>query len=339
MLEKPHIKNVPKEGLENRSFSEMPTAYQFGLLDPRPTDISKTSNEMLFNKAPNGVLGVEMTLPAYKDFCTLGNIDPQHTDGNINKAAIDEALIFPLPEKEVMFVTVRPDMDAFGAMAILSLRQKGCEFTPEILARVKVISDSDTFKKGSWQARDLPTLGNTDLDIENNPLAAIAAEVADFKKPLADRIKSVERWLETGEENEVYRTQINQGKIDGIKALESGEIKVTSVSDGKVAVVESGHRSGVDMGYCVAPTVIATNPKFSFNGSEPVVKHTICQYELGHVDLVSVLKELNEIEPGWGGSPAIIGSPQGKSSMITSEKLVEIVTKLLVKNDLTPNNI
>lgn len=321
-----------KDVLDLNNFSEMPSVYNFGLLDPRPGDISKTNNELLFRKSEAGTLGIEMTLPAYKDMCTLGNIDPQHTGGDITRAAIDEAINFPLPEKGVMFVTVRPDLDAFGSMAILSLRQKGCKLNSDILSRVKMISESDTFANGPWRAKSLPSSELLDLSVDKNPLSAIAAEVADFKKGVADRIKSVEKWLETGEENEAYRAQVNNSELDSIKALESGDIKITQAAFGKIAMVESSHRSGVSMGYCLAPTVIATNPKFSFNGSKPIVKHTICQHELGHVDLVSVLKELNEIESGWGGSPTIIGSPQGKSSEVSVEKLSEIVGKYLAIN-------
>ena len=309
---------------------EQPSVYSFGLLDPRPIPAAKEANEKVLANAKNGVLGIEMTLPAYVDKCTLGNIDPQHTDGDTTKAAVDVALHMPLPNKDVLMVTVRPDMDSFGSMALLNLRQKGLVASEEILARVKIISLSDAFARGKWTAKSLPNHIDIWAGVDNKELAAISAAVMDFKLPVNERIRLTEEWLETGKEPMVYREKVNKDRIDLVAMLEQGAIKYKTAFDDKLAVVTSSSIAGTSVGDSLAPIAALTNPAFSFQGSTPIVKHTVCQYEMGYVDLPAVLKDLNEIEPGWGGSPTIIGSPQGVSSKITQEQLTEIVGKHLL---------
>jgi hypothetical protein len=80
-----------------------------------------------------------------------------------------------------------------------------------------------------------------------------------------------------------------------------------------VAVVESSLRAATSIGYAHAPIVIALNEQMpSQNGSYR--KFTICQYSDEFIRMSNVLAELNALEPGWGGSLTIIGSPQGDSS-------------------------
>jgi hypothetical protein len=59
------------------------------------------------------------------------------------------------------------------------------------------------------------------------------------------------------------------------------------------------------------------------------VKDTIAQAELGWVDLPAVQAELAALEPGWGGSPTIIGSPQGVSSSLTLEQVTDVIARHL----------
>jgi hypothetical protein len=48
------------------------------------------------------------------------------------------------------------------------------------------------------------------------------------------------------------------------------------------------------------------------------------------VDLPAVRDELASLEAGWGGSPTIIGSPQGVDSNLPLETVVAIVAKHLL---------
>ena len=83
------------------------------------------------------------------------------------------------------------------------------------------------------------------------------------------------------------------------------------------------------IGYSQAPIVVAINPEFRFQGGEPHRKITICQYQDGYINLKKVVENLNLIEPGWGGSATICGSPQGKASIVSESQLWEGVQELL----------
>lgn len=305
-------------------------AYGFALLDPRPTPLAKENNQKIFSNARGGVLGVEMTLPEFAEQCTLGNIDPQHTDKDIHTAAIDIAVNFPVPPKEATMLTVRPDLDAFGSMAVLSLRQKGVVLTPEIESRIQNISAADRLANAGWPGpKPLPNKEDVWWD-ENESLAAVGRMTADFKVPVPERIRLLEKWLETGEEPRGYKEGAFQEKLLMVEALEKGEIKSQVFEGGKIAFVESVYRSGTSIGYALAPVVVALNPSFSESGGEPYKKYTICQFTPDYVDMVDVLRELNELEGGWGGSPTVIGSPQGIASSLHTGQIVEVITRHLL---------
>jgi invasion protein IalB len=116
-----------------------------------------------------------------------------------------------------------------------------------------------------------------------------------------------------------------------IAALESGAIKAQTEEEGKIAVVVSTHRAATSVGYALAPIVVALNPTFRFQGGEPHQKFTICQFTGEYVDMNMAAAELAALEPGWGGSPTIIGSPQGISSKLSPDEVVAIVSKHLKK--------
>ena len=269
--------------------------YRFAALDARPIPAAQAANDVIFAEAPHGVLGIEVTVPALAGRCVLGNIDPQHTGGDASHAAIEEALTVPLPPDGATLATVRPDLDSVGAMACLDLLAEGVDLTP---ARERI--------------------------------AAMAACVADFRVPLDERVAAMETWLLTGAEPEGYRVRVEAERADLVRALETGEISVSLVADDRIAVVESTHRAATAVGYAHAPVVVAKNPAFRVGSGEPHTKFTVCVFELGKfADIKSALTELAAIEPGWGGSPTIGGSPQGVSSQLTTEQVVEVVARHL----------
>jgi hypothetical protein len=147
------------------------------------------------------------------------------------------------------------------------------------------------------------------------------------------------RWIISGEEPEGYRTRVECERAEIARAISDGTIKAISL--GMVAIVESPHRAAMEIGYRLAPVVVALNPEFRFQGGEPHRKFTVGQYAPGMVDLKKVQQELNRIEPGWGGSPTIIGSPQGNSSSLTIEEVARtVIIKGTTLCDITgPENI
>src|SRR5208283_1502334 len=90
-------------------------------------------------------------------------------------------------------------------------------------------------------------------------------------------------------------------------ALRAGDVLVTDAVPGRVGLVQGAVPGALRLGYRRAPVVLAVG-----DPGAPVagLRYTIAQWTRGHVDLVKVAALLRREEPGWGGSPTIIGSPQ-----------------------------
>jgi hypothetical protein len=200
--------------------------------------------------------------------------------------------------------------------------------------RFASVAKTDKFTRGPYPGpKPLPTADNPwpneGAADSTRDLAAIGAAVADFKVPIAERVETMKTWLLTGEEPAKYREQVERERADMIRALSDGTIKVFVVAEGRIAVVESTHRAATAVGYSHAPVVVALNPSFKLGTGEPHRKFTICTYGPAHADIKSALGEVAKLEPGWGGSPTIGGSPQSVSSTLSVEKVVEVVSRHL----------
>jgi hypothetical protein len=307
--------------------------FHFAILDPRNLPAASEANEKVFSSGQ--VFGIEVTVPSLAARCVY-NLDPQHgSEGDANSSAIEAALTVEIPAERATLVTVRADLDSVGAMAIFNIRAKG-EGLESAMDRISMVAAADKFARGGYTGpKPLPTRGSPWDDSSagaesSRPLAAIAAAVADFKIPLGERVATMEKWLLTGEEPGNYRAQVERERADMIAALESGAIRHEVCAGGCIAVVESTHRAATSVGYALAPVVVALNPSFRLGAGEPHRKFTICAFEASkYADIKSALAELATLEPGWGGSPTIGGSPQGVSSTLSVERVVEVLTKYL----------
>ncbi len=314
--------------------------FIFAVLTPAFIAGAKEKNEAIF--ASGNVLGIEVSIPALAAKCDLGNIDPQHSGGDIGTAAIEAAMAWPLPADGATLFTVRADLDSVGAMAVLKARAEGIDLTPAA-ERLRIVGDTDRFGSSKWPGQaPLPSPANRwpsligTLD-SGRPTAVMQAVCLDAKLPLEKRVELVLNWLLTGDEPVEYVDRVERGRDAMIAALESGEIKVRLEAGGVIAVVESRHVAALLAGYCRAPVVVALNDRFSVGGSAPHAKATICQYGGGgYVDLAQVFTDLNvrefgEPRPknGWGGSPTVGGSPQGVSTTISLDEIVAVVEKHL----------
>lgn len=288
------------------------------------------------------ILGAEATRPATIERCNLGNIDPQHTGGNVDLAAIEMAPdydIGSLDTKELWMVTDRPDLDALGTMVIIQARVENdgvLELSDQGWQKIMAIAENDKFALGQWHPQELPTRDNPWRDPSEELMAPIAALVSDNDVPLAKRVKGVRDWLFDDQEPLGYREKAEAKRLDLIEALENGTI-TAEIVDG-IAVVNATHPAATTVGYALSPVVVAVNPEFSWQSGEPHTKVTICQFTQGHLDLKAVFDELNEADQAvqqsgntWGGSPIIGGSPQGISTELATNEIVGVVTKHLIK--------
>ena len=292
------------------------TTYNFATIDPRPFALTGELEKLA---AMGRTLGAEVTVPALAAALTEGNIDPQHTGGDASTAAIEVAVTWPLPPEGTTIVTVRPDADAFGVMAVLSLREEGVVVERGILDRVDLIAVTDK-GHGEWS----PVSG----DVTASAFDGLKVEVMNFRRGVEERVALVRDWLLTGDfaGSEDALVRVEQERRETVGLLDEVEL----ASSDRVAVITTASRFGVSAAYACAGVVVAVNPVFRFAGGEPHRKVTVCQTRPGLVDLKAVFTALSETEPGWGGSPTIGGSPQGVSSVIATEDIVKVVEEHLL---------
>lgn len=286
--------------------------YQYGLLLPQRAPGAGGHNLHWLGER---TLGVEVTEAELAAGCGLGNIDPQHLGGNRDIAAIDFALTWPLPPAGSKLVTIRADADAIGAMAVLGLRGAGMTLTEETIERIALVSEADRFARGRWPGtRPLPAAA-ADVDEVGPGRQNLGAMIAGIALPeLAPEaaVREMRRWLLSGKapDSWIRLAETAAGRL--FSALESGAVRVRAIAPGKMALVEGFVPGALRLGYRLAPVVIAVATLQGAPDRRPQRKITIAQYEPGHVDLEPAARALSEIEPGWGGSATIIGSPQGQ---------------------------
>jgi hypothetical protein len=307
--------------------------YRFGLLQPAPRDEAQhRSNDALLGA---NTLGIEVTVPALAARCGLGNIDPQHSAGGDGRAAIEACLDHaPLPPEGAWLVTVRPDLDALGGAALLELRGHGHTPDAALRKRVALVARHDRFAFGPWAGpRPLPRAVPAFLESEAGgpAIAPLAALAGDRLVPAAERVDRIAQWLRDSAIPETHRRAAIVRAESLCQAVVSGSAQFETAANGRIAMATGATEGLLDLGYCLAPVVVAFNPAFRFQGGAPHAKFTIAQYREGYADLVGIAADLTALEPGWGGGRTIIGSPQGQASLLTADTVVAVVARRLME--------
>lgn len=268
------------------------------------------------------IIGLEMTVADLASLCAK-NIDPQHTDGNSEeccaKSVAENAdkLLAEYKGQDVVFVTNRVDVDSIASFVLADRYLKGepVEYN-ENLAK---INDHDAFQGAKW---DGPKPIEQAFDPENK-VAALASSIKVFMVT-PKNIEDVSGFIDTGKVDETTMNNYRNVQNSIISKVKSGEIKTEVV--GGVAYVETTLPCATNVGYSLAPVVVAVNPAMKLGPQgEPFRKVSICQHEAGYADLNAVAEHLNQLEPGWGGSPTFKGSKQGENCNIALSDIKKIV--------------
>ncbi len=276
------------------------------------------------------IIGLEMTVPNLAELCDK-NIDPQHTEGNETKCCAQDIYENAPkllgwykskdPEK-IVFATNRVDVDSVASYVLADRYLQGQDLG--LKESIEKINEHDAFQGAKWEG---PKPIEQAFDPENKT-GALASSIKVFMVT-SKNIEDVKSFIDTGCVDEAvmdsYRKS-QQGIIDKVK---SGDIKTEVV--GGVAYVETTLPCATNVGYSMAPVVVATNPAMRAPDGTTYRKVSVCQHEAGYVDLGTVKSELSQKETGWGGSPTFIGSPQGQDC---TTELSDI--KKLVYANLTP---
>lgn len=295
----------------------MLSTYRHGLVDPRPGAAAAGANAALLGAC---TLGVEVTEPRLAARCGLDNIDPQHRPGGGALAAIEAALDWPLPPPGSLLVTIRPDADAYGAMAVLGLRAEGRLLDPMMRARAAAIARADRFDHGPWRGvREFPTAA-ADID-EIGPgeqlLGALASGLADRTLTAEAGVAATRDWIVTGQVSAAWRIRAACAAEELFDALGDGRVRFTVPEPGGIAVVEGCVPGALRLAYRRAPVVVAVDDSPRGMPPRPWRRITVAQWCPRHVDLGAAATLLGAEECGWGGAPGIIGSPQGRPSHAT----------------------
>lgn len=278
-------------------------------------------------------LGVEVTVPEIAATCGLGNIDPQH--GHRASAAAVSAIIasldWQLPPRGATMVTIRPDADAFGAMAVLTMRSAGVDPDKAMRARIARIDVADRFDHGPWPGvRSLPrTIEEILASVPDPDIAALSALSTDRKLSPSDRVAAIRRWLSEGLVPPAHAQAVRQNAEVILRSLRFGATRIGLCAGEKTARVVSLEWNALKLGYRLAPIVISLNPGHRFCDGTRGRKYTIAQYQAGHLDLHAVAVKLLRHEAGWGGSATIKGSPQDRPSGLSLDHVEKVVSSEL----------
>lgn len=283
------------------------------------------------------IIGIEVTQPELALYCTL-NIDPQHDNisnfdmtsleyiYNYRDTLISTCKIFD----KILFTTVKPDIDSISSIALLELllNDKFILDNNSIL-RLKAIAKSDRHGRSNYKNRKEDYFKIKEYNVYGIPIG-LNTMTADYKLDIADKVENMKQYLLTGEFSNLK--QYNTVTLKNI-SKSSKNTKSEVIIPGKLIFVKSNFRGAVAYGYKSASTVIAKNSTYSFGiGIDRKIgkKITIAQYEDNKfIDLIGLKNELNSIEPGWGGSSAIIGSPQDSPCTIDDDVIVRLTLKYL----------
>lgn len=286
------------------------------------------------------IIGIEITDPIIAAKCHI-NIDPQHTDKRHNQTAIET--VFMLKEKlrnqknnNIIITTMKPDIDSVGSIALLTMiLNDELEFTNDLMLRLNAISLSDKHGRDhDWKDKEKnkSLIHHPEFNQFGIPISLFEI-IGNQKKLLKEKVNVMIQYLKTGSiENQKQLTEKSLRKQSLNKETANVDIIIPNV----LVTVESTLRGAMGIGYKHAPIVIAKNNSYQF-GNEFGKKYTIGQYNEGNINLILVQNDLSELEPGWGGTKLIIGSPQNKSSILELQTIINIVKKYV--NYTSTNNI
>jgi hypothetical protein len=317
-------------------------SYTFFVLDPRNLPVAVEANEKVF-KTPCGVcdhssgqidgltctycegtglapvFGIEVTVPALASRCRF-NVDHHDTiDTAETPSACEQVLArrgrYWLCEGEGVIVTVRPDADSVTAMAVMLNRSNDRPVDEKL---IHAVGRFDRFG---------PSGGKPDIRV-----SATARKACDFKLTLEERVRWVADLLAGVDKTDEVAALVAAHDSELAAARSASEL--TLHADGRIACVVSTHRFATTLGYESASVVVAMNPVMVVDPKDASKgtyrKFTVCRYD-SHVkcDLPAALVEIQKFEAGWGGRGDIFGSPQGVSSVLSLEQVIEVVSRHL----------
>lgn len=280
------------------------TRYKFEQLDPA-SDIN-----------PRFDFGIEVSDPRL--LRGQPNLD-HHNSRNTAEtpSACEQALALPsakLPKPGAILATIRPDSDSITAMAVLANRLEGRPVNEALVREI-----------GRFDRGLAPTELYSDQTIRDC-IQAIRRK-SRFNEEIHKKVFFVKDVLD-GSVNMEYVQRLATRHRELARERHSRlnvELEPKVVIPDKVVFVKSDTRLAMGHGYRHAPVVILQQetPHFS--------RYSVGVDERSKLDryLGRAIRELNSIEPGWGGRSNIFGSPQDRDTKLTPEQVIDVVKKYI----------
>src|SRR5581483_9146151 len=228
--------------------------YRYAILKPTGMESAFHNGRLL---GPI-TIGIEVTEPGLARLCGLGNIDPQHSGHCSNLAAIEAAIAWPLPPDGATLVTIRRDLDAIGAMAVLTMRKEGVIPSVDARRRIAEVARHDRFAFGPWPGRRPLPHGVHEI-VETNQyseqLSAIAETVVTPRYSLSTAVEFMQQWILTGA---VFASSTVIKRFPNVlwEALKTQTVVVRDLHPSPFALVTGEILGGLRLGYRFAPIVI-----------------------------------------------------------------------------------
>ncbi len=272
------------------------------------------------------LIGLEVTIPEISRKLTF-NIDPQHAWSNETGITCIEKFRSFLPnfgkmkEKELHVFFLKPDLDSISAAAILDIYLENplWMFQEEIETRISAIAEYDRHGRSRYGFSHKTKIPR-----------GLFMYISGWKNNIYDKISLTKNWLLEG----TFKDMSKFNRIADKKFKQSiFNSKIEIIIPKKIVFIRSPSRGACGIGYKYAPVTIALNPSYRFGIDESRIygkKWIIAQQSDGFIDMSGILEELIGIEPGWGGSPSIIGSPQDKPSKLLKDDIIDIVERKIL---------
>ena len=200
-------------------------------------------------------------------------------------------------------------------MAVLGLRAAGTYIDPAMRTRIGIIARADRFDHSVWPGpRPMPRDAKEmdEVGLGEQGCGALAAGLSDPVLSPSDGVAAARNWIAVGAVPDTWRDRAQGASAALFAAWTLGRVKLSVPDPGGIALVEGFAPGALRFGYRHAPVVVAVDDSPRGDPPAPWRKISVAQWQTGHVDLVSAAALLNVAEPGWGGSPTIVGSPQGR---------------------------
>lgn len=230
-------------------------------------------------------------------------------------SAAEQALALPadkLPRPGAVLATNRADPDSITAMAVLANRNEGRSINARL---VEAIGRRDRGLKEPPPGENYDDLRDT--------IDAINYSSHFPHKPFHEKVFFVKDVLDGSVNQELVATLARRSR-DRRRSLHADiaeTMKVETIIPDRLAVVESFNSGALSHGYEYAPVVVLVNRNQNFT------RISVGTQEGSGLDRFfgRAIRDLNKLEPGWGGRSSMFGSPQNGSTKLTAEEVIAVV--------------